>query len=169
VIKFLKEFFLPIWANLGWFLCVFSTLVGMDWLSLLVPAIAWLVLLKQQKNSSVLILVLLAIVGCVFDQLFYMRGFVVFNLHSGALIPLWLVSMWFLFVTMIPTISRFFKNRWLLAVVLGAIMGPLAYKGGEPFNVIMLQQNALIVFAVFWGLYFPSALWLFQRQVKTQS
>jgi hypothetical protein len=162
--KFLKEFFLPIWANLGWFLCVFAAQFRMDYLSIAVPAIAWWVLWHQQNSRAKVILALLALVGCLFDQIIFYLGFVNFNLHSGFVIPVWLFSMWFLFVTMVPTISRFFNGRMFLAAFLGAVMGPLAYKGGEPFGVIALPENAIWIFAIFWGIFFPTCLWVYQTK-----
>ena len=47
----------------------------------------------------------------------------------AALAPYWLVVMWALFATTINVSMAWMKNRWLLAVVMGAVFGPMAFAG----------------------------------------
>lgn len=58
-------------------------------------------------------------------------------------------------------------GRWKFVALLGAIIGPLTYFSGAGFGVLQIDQRShLLIYALFWGLYFPASLWFYARQLK---
>ena len=57
------------------------------------------------------------------------------------------------------------KNRWLLAVVMGAIFGPMAFIAGEKLGAVEFldNQRALIALSCGWAILMPLILWLAEK------
>jgi len=156
-----KKILLVVWFNLAWFGCVFTAQKSLDIWSLLLPLIALGLLLWVQPVSkkTALILFGLSVVGIVFDYMAYKFDLIVFTKNDFSFLPIWLISMWFLFVTILPISRPVFAARPLLAAALGFIFGPLTYYSGEAFGVMALTGwPAISIYAVFWALYFPACM-----------
>ena len=78
------------------------------------------------------------------------------------LAPYWLVVMWALFATTINVSMAWMKNRWLLAVVMGAVFGPMAFVAGEKLGAVQFldSQSALIALSCGWAVLMPLILWV---------
>jgi hypothetical protein len=57
------------------------------------------------------------------------------------------------------------KGRWALAVIMGAVFGPLAFIGGERLGAVVFLDSTLsiITLSVGWGLLMPLLLWIAER------
>lgn len=155
------------WFYLGWFGCVYFAKWNISQWSFVFPAVPFLFLVALKKLSfrALLFLALISLIGVGFDSLAYNFNLVSFHNHSSAFLPIWLLSMWFLFSTVVPLSHDLFKSKLWLAAILGAIFGPLSYYSGEAFDVLLFQnQSTIFVYALFWGCYFPM-IHLFYRKM----
>lgn len=149
---------LILWFYVGWFGCIFFAKWQISRWSLVFPLLPFVFLLKFKLLGikEVGFLFGISIIGIIFDWIVFRLNVVSFPGHSSMFIPLWLDAMWFLFSTVVPLSHALFKSKLWLAVVLGALLGPLSYFSGISFEVLAFQnQSALIVYAAFWGIYFP--------------
>jgi hypothetical protein len=73
--------------------------------------------------------------------------------------------MWALFATTINLSMGWLKGRWILAMLMGAIFGPLAFVAGEKLDAVVFVDSTLsmITLAIGWGLLMPLLLWLAER------
>ena len=71
--------------------------------------------------------------------------------------PYWIVAMWALFATTVNLSLRWLKGRLWLALILGAIGGPLAYFAGYRFGAVTFLESttALILLSLGWALWTP--------------
>ncbi len=123
--------------------------------------IAWITLWKSQSPSLKLILKLLvcAVVGIAFDATAIKLGQVTVT-SVTALVPIWLISMWFLFVPILPHLAQIFGSKLWVTALVGFIAGPLTYKSGEAFEVLFIKDTAALVqYGVFWSLFFTIAVY----------
>lgn len=167
------KYFLLAWSQIGWFGCVYSAKFGLPLVSLVIPAIAWVVLLvsKTLSKTSIVVLLGLSLLGVSFDAILANFEFIRFGQQSdssGLLgVPIWLISMWLLFVTILPFLAKLFEGKNVLAFFAGFILGPLTYKSGEAFDVLHLNDHfVFLIYAVFWGLYFTSGLYFVRKSYE---
>lgn len=160
--------FLFLWFYVGWFGCVFLAQQNFSVETLIFPLISWVVLIKTEQTSlkTVYLLLSLSAVGLIFDAISASLGWIQFALTPQALLPIWLVSIWLQFVSVLPLTRVFFQSRLWLAAIFGFIFGPLSYRAGEVFGLMHFSHfKFVIIYAVFWGLFFPAAIF-FQRKIS---
>lgn len=167
----LRLFFF-LWFYIGWFGCV---LLGRgEWgvLAFVFPIVS-LVGLAFAKILSMRILMAMAGligVGLLFDGVLAAMGAVRFSHPTSFFLPAWLIALWILFVAALPVLQPFLGPRPFLAAILGAILGPLSYRAGEPFGVLFFTSLvAPILMAGFWALYFPFSLRLLPLPLPDRS
>ena len=81
--------------------------------------------------------------------------------------PLWLLGLWMSFSAFAPVGLGWALDRAWLAVVLGAVSGPLSYLAGVRIGAMRFGETmttALIVTALLWG----AALYLASRVIRAQ-
>jgi hypothetical protein len=73
------------------------------------------------------------------------------------LAPYWIVALWALFATTLNVSMGWLRGRPLLAVLMGAVGGPLSYLAGEELGGIELTEPvaALSALAVAWAVAMP--------------
>jgi len=76
-----------------------------------------------------------------------------------------LLAMWALFATTINHSMAWLKDRYFLALILGAIFGPLAFIAGENLGAVVFvdRPKALAALALGWSALMPFLLWLAER------
>lgn len=153
---------LSLWIYLGWFGCVYFGKIGWNLGSLIFPLVAWILLkysfpLNRQTLGKLSVFFL---IGILFDSLA-----VHFNLIRMTApvdvgwLPLWMISLWLLFISSLPLLQSVFHNKLILAALLGAILGPLSYRAGAQFDTLFLNGTvAYLVYTAFWAIYIPSAV-----------
>ena len=89
--------------------------------------------------------------GIFFDLFAHKIALVEFSGGSDYFIPVWLVTMWFLFAWIVPDLlSKFADRRYALSVV-SAVFGPLSYFWGIGFHILKIDSYIFyLVYAVFW-------------------
>mgnify|MGYP006314445723 CR=1 FL=1 len=152
--------------QLGWFACVIGAANGLPWAgSLVVLAVVALHLARVRRLLPELRLIGVAMaLGLLVDSLLLATGWLSYpsgNWLSGPwgsyLAPYWIVAMWALFATTLNVSMGWLRGRPLLAVLMGAVGGPLSYLGGEKLGGIELiaPVAALSALAVAWAVAMP--------------
>lgn len=164
-----KDFiFIAVLFYVGWFGSVFIALTDFALASLIFPLLLLVfLLLKKSFGLKDLIFVIgISIVGIVFDFFMVHFGFVSIFGQLSLLIPIWLVSIWFLFALSMVKLAPKLQPPFLIATALGGIMGPLSYKSGEYFQVLLFTTDqTFLIYAIFWAIAFPIILKLSKRLV----
>jgi hypothetical protein len=147
--------------QLGWFACVLGAANDRPWAgTLVVLAVIAIHLLIARRPSLELRLVLSAmVVGLVADSLLLASAWV--SYPSGSLLPglapYWIIAMWALFATTLNVSMRWLRNGLPLAMLLGAVGGPLSYLAGAKLGAMQLVQPALALsaLALIWAFALP--------------
>lgn len=135
-------------------------------IALLFPLILILFLLCRRLLSTRIFLlsVVLSLLGILFDSQLIRLGFVEVVAGTSFYVPIWLISIWFLFSFSMTQLGSWWRIPLWLGSVLGLIFGPLSYKSGELLNVLFFNGTAgLIIYAIFWAVMFPAVLYFTRR------
>lgn len=162
----MQNLILFIWFYIGWFGCVFFSKWNLSVWSLVfaLPPLLYFLFFQIISKRQFLLLLLLAFIGVVFDSIAYFFNLIHFTNHDLKIIPLWLVSMWLLFISVFPISHKIFNSKKTLASIVGMIAGPLSYYSGEAFEVLFFNtQITIIIYAVFWAFYFPIAHIIYRK------
>lgn len=108
---------------------------------------------------------LAAAYGLVTDSALGSAGLVVFA-GAGALSPAWMVGLWAAFaVGLTASMARVAAWPLLLLAALGAVAGPLAYRGGAALGAISLAGPvAFAAIALQWAIGLPLLAWVARRR-----
>ena len=153
----------------GWFACVLGGAHGYPWVGPVVVAVVIAVHLAfaWRPTREVLLALTAALMGLVADSLLVATGWV--SYPSGNWIPgfapYWIIAMWALFATTLNVSMKWMQGRQALAVVFGAIGGPLSYLAGWKLGAISLEAPvaAFLALAVIWALAMPLLMSLSAR------
>lgn len=155
--------------QIGWFACVISgaakqPLIGVA-IALLI--IGWHLWRAQQPAQEIYLLLAAMLLGALWDSLLVWQAWL--DYPAGMLLPhtapYWIIIMWALFASTLNLSLRWLKNRLILAVILGAIAGPLAYYGGARLGAVNFVQPiyASIALALGWAVFTPVLVMLSNR------
>lgn len=148
----------------GWFACVAGAGRGVLWAGPAMVAVlllAHLALAAKPVREGLLVLIV-GLLGFAVDTLQASAGIYAF---SGATIPWlcppWMAALWMLFATTLNGSMEWLAGRYRLAVVVGALFGPLSYLAGERLGAIALSSDtaaSLAGIAIVWALVMPALL-----------
>lgn len=171
-----RKFLLNLSAfQIGWFACVWGGANGMPALGAVavVAIVAVHLAYTAEQPATELALILLAgLIGIVWDSALVALGWL--SYPSGVLVPgtapYWIIAMWMLFATTLNVSLGWLKRRYVLAALLGAVGGPMAYYagfklGGVEFKTLTLGLGAQ---AFGWAILMP-ALTLIAEQLNGMS
>lgn len=150
--------------QIGWFACVLGAGKQLPWLGVIVVAmiVAWHLLQAKQAKPEIILLVLALVIGGMFDQLMLMNGLISYQAHgwSISLLPAWILALWAVFVTILNVSLRWMRGKWLVAILFGAIGGPLAYIGAEKLGAVTLNALPMsyVALSVGWAILTPLLL-----------
>ena len=79
--------------------------------------------------------------------------------------PPWILALWALFASTLNVSLRWLRGRIVVAVVLGAVAGPLSYWAGVRMGAVEFTQPvvALVALAVGWAVFTPLLMVLSAR------
>lgn len=148
----------------GWLACVLGAARGWPGLGVLVVVIAlgWHVARARRPRRELALVALCAASGAIFETLLVQSGWVRFE--SGMLLedlaPYWMVALWALFATTLNVSLRSLRSRPMLAALLGAVGGPLAYLAGSRLGALQLDvpSAALLALVIGWASLTPLLL-----------
>lgn len=155
--------------QIGWFACVLSGAAKQPLIGAAIAAliIGWHVWHAQQPAKEISLLLIAMLVGAVWDSLLVWQAWL--NYPAGILFPntapYWIIMLWALFATTLNLSLRWLKQHMVLAILLGAVAGPLAYYGGARLGAVDFVQpaNAIIALAIGWALFTPLLVLLSNR------
>ena len=138
-----------------WFATVWGAANDYRWLGPLLVTITvplQLYLFTEHHKAETLFVLTCGITGFTLESILILgRVYLPVEQIALPLCPPWMVGLWFNLAMLISLSLGWLKGKHLLAALLGAIAGPLAYWGGD-------QLHALKVAPFFWQGYFPLAL-----------
>jgi hypothetical protein len=81
------------------------------------------------------------------------------QLHT-AIAPHWIVAMWALFATQLNVSMRWLKDHLYLALLFGAIGGPLSFMAGARLDAVVMpeQLTALLMLSMGWAVLMPTMM-----------
>jgi hypothetical protein len=155
--------------QVGWFACVLGAARQLPWLGVgvVMAVVAWHLWQARQPKSECILLLIALLIGGLFDQMLLSLNLVSYQAHGwyilnnpSALVPAWILALWAVFVTTLNVSLRWMRGRWLVAILFGAIGGPLAYMGAVKLGAATL--NALpasyIALSIGWAILTPLLL-----------
>jgi len=154
--------------QLLWFICIFCPIY-----IVVMSAIGYLVLylsfISRDKRDLAFALGL-ACIGYLIDTAWLKVG--LFEM-PGALPPLWLAILWFLFSLSLAHAFYFLRCRYLLCAIVGGLGGAFSYLSAialRPdvdfgFSIITVFVSILIL----WSVLFPAAFYIWERVCGTDA
>lgn len=152
------------WGNLVgyqlvWFGVVIFAARGQPWFSVALAAAFVLLQLRvsRQRASDGRLLACAVALGIVLDGSLASSGLLRYASPSPALLaPAWIIALWAAFAMTLNHSMTFLRGRPVLAAMLGAIGGPLAYVGAaRGFDAVTFQVPtwpAMLALAFGWAI-----------------
>jgi hypothetical protein len=155
--------------QLGWFACALGAAWGAPWVGVAVVLIivAWHLSRMVAPRRELTLIVAAAVIGALWESLLVALGWIQYP--NGMLIegtaPVWMIALWMLFATTLNVSLGWLKRSLPLAILFGAIGGPLAYLGGAKLGALVFvhETTALVALAIGWGVLTPVLLLLARR------
>ncbi len=149
--------------QLAWFSCVIGAAKGIPWLGVLISiyVLGLHVYQAKQAKQELLLALSVLLIGAISDQAMLSFRLIDYlnNGWSNALVPVWILALWLGFSTILNVSLRWMKGRYLIAVIFGAVGGPLAYFSAEKIGAVILHgQNSYIALAILWAVITPLLL-----------
>jgi hypothetical protein len=148
----------------AWFAAVLGAANGMPWLGLIaVPAFVVMTLAISQQRQMLFLALAAACLGFFADTILMTFG--VFSPvpfpYPPPFSPLWMVMLWVNLAMTLNDSMAWLRGRFVLAVIFGAIGGPLAYYSGAKLGAADVPAMAdLVVIGIAWAIAFPALSWI---------
>ncbi len=155
--------------QIGWFACVLGAARQMPWLGVatVIAILIWHLMQARQAKKEVQLLLIALVIGGVFDQIMLNHQLITYQAHGWAdyLVPVWILALWAEFVTVLNVSLSWMRGRRLIAVLFGAIGGPLAYMGAEKLGAVTLNHLPVsyIALSLGWAILTPLLLKLSEK------
>lgn len=160
--------------QIGWFACVIGAAKQLPWLGVFVVAaiVAWHLSQTINVKPELILLAIALFIGGLFDQAMLSSNLISYQAHGwgflsnpSALTPAWILALWAEFVTILNVSLRWMRGRWLIAVLFGAIGGPLAYMGAEKLGAVTLNNlpTTYVALGLGWAVITPLLLKFSER------
>ena len=149
--------------QVGWFACVLGAARGHPFLGATVGLLIVAVHLRALPDwrQEVRLLALAGVLGLVVESCLQGSGLLTYASPWRAvpwLCPPWIAVLWIQFGTTLRFGFRWLWDRPLLAAMVGAIGGPLAFRAGKALGAVRFAPDRRLSYgalAVVWGLCFP--------------
>lgn len=140
--------------QLAWFAVLIGAARGMAWAGALVALLVGAAHLWQRRDAIEwrLMGACLAI-GLLVDSILGGTGQVRYADWPSAAAPYWMLSLWLAFATTLNHSLRWLMTRPMVAVLVGAVCGPLAYLAGAKLGALELiaPRLGLPMLALLWA------------------
>lgn len=145
--------------KVAWLLTVFAAAAGHGLIGPLVVTfwVSCFLYWQQGLKTNLLFIAVAFSVGYLVDMTLLAFGVIVFPFSSSEVLPpLWMTFLWINLAVSLRYALAFLRQRYVLAVFIGAVGGPLAYLSGEAIGAVTV--NNILFVAVIWALATPSLL-----------
>lgn len=151
-----------LFTQLAWFAAVLGAAQGLPaWGAL--PALAvllWHLRRAPRPRSEAALILLTAGLGTAADTLVLGQGVLAYTSGqwNAAVPPLWMCALWAVFATSLNVTLRWLHGRPLLAALIGAVAGPLAFLSGARLGAatLLAPGPALAWLALEWAIVLPA-------------
>jgi len=153
----------------AWFACILGVAHGQPaWgTAAVVAAIAWHVSISARPATELALVALLAAIGLVAESLVVAQHHVAYPAGQPVawLAPYWMVALWAEFAIALNVTLRWLKRRPVVALLLGALFGPLSFLGGVRLGGARFvdEPAALATLACMWAVLMPLVMALSDR------
>ena len=140
--------------QLAWFAVLIGAARGQAWVGALVALLVCAVHLWQRRDAIEWRLMGACIaIGALVDGVLGGTGQVHYAGWSFPAAPYWMLSLWLAFATTLNHSLRWLMTRPMLAVLVGAVGGPLAYLAGAKLGALELvtPRLGLPMLALLWA------------------
>lgn len=147
--------------QLGWFACVLMAARQQPATGAVVALIlvALHIYFMNQRGKALTLILIVTLLGSIWDSLLTQQQILVFEtgLLGSQLAPYWISAMWLVFATTLNLSLRWLHDHYMLAMLLGAIAGPLAYLSGSALGAVVIPDTgkASLVLAIGWSIMMP--------------
>ena len=150
--------------QIAWFACVLGAAHNAPWFGVIVTTIilVWHLNQAKQIKPEIILLIIALSIGAAFDQLMHSSHLLSYQAHgwSNNLVPAWILALWAGFVTALNVSLRWMRGKLIIAILFGAIGGPLAYIAAEKLGAVTLNNlpTSYIALAIGWAIITPILL-----------
>ncbi|WP_082771494.1 MULTISPECIES: DUF2878 domain-containing protein [Burkholderiaceae] len=156
-------------GQFGWFACVLSAAHDVPWIGVAVTLVLVAVHLARvdRRVPELKLLASVIAIGAVWESVPVAAGLL--RYPNGTVLPgaapYWILALWALFAAQFNTTFGWLKSRMLLASVLGAVAGPLSFRGGAALGAVRFAQPlaATLTLAAGWAVLLPVLILLSRR------
>lgn len=173
--RFHRTLFYAVAGQAGWFICVLSATRDVASVGIAFVAILLGLHLQQARQPRKELWLVLQVVAAAapWETLLIRAGLIAYphgTLWAG-FAPPWLLALWVLFAIQVNILFRWLRGRWLLAMTLGAVAGPLSFRAGAALGAAQIPDVpvTLAVLAAGWALWLPMLVWTGQRSDGTRT
>ena len=162
--------------EIGWLGAVLAAARGSVLLATLAPLAVAAIHLWQiaDRATALRLMAVAAAIGIFGETILLALKLSGYAAHwpSTATPPIWVVALWLAFATLSLVAMRWFREHLVLTAVLGAIFGPLTYRGGAELGAGYISSPMwpiLVGTGILWAIAAPLLLWLAVRWEHTQA
>lgn len=150
-----------IFFQAAWFACVAGAAAGLPWLGVAVTffMLVWHLYQAKQSKLELKLILLVLTIGAIFDQAILSFHLINYVHHgwSTSIVPVWILALWLGFATTLNVSLSWMHGKTIIAVVFGAVGGPLAYLGAQKLGAVVLPSiNSYIVLSIGWAILTPT-------------
>lgn len=162
--------------QIAWFACVLGAahdLVWAGWLVGLAFVAFHFVLLKDRRPDAILAVAAL-LLGVIYETLNHGAGVysTTTDFFAAPAPPSWLLLLWVAFALAIRHSMGWMRGRYVVAAILGAIAGPMSWRGGAALGAVTFGDLAApwwLTLGIEWGIAMPLLLYVADRAERGAS
>lgn len=145
----------------AWFAAVLGAARGMFWLGplVMIPTLAVHLVLQEDRQGELKLLLAAGLLGFIFDTAFVAVGVFTPLQHffPRPFSPPWMICLWLNFAATLNVSMAWLRGRYILALLFGAIGGPLAYYSGARLGATEALPTTfgMLLLAIGWGAMTP--------------
>lgn len=151
-----------------WFACALGVPNGFEWIVYPLGAIYIVqhLYFSNQRGFELGLILKSVLLGLALDSGLLLINALRFFESSSWIQPLWMTVLWAALGASLNSSFGWLKSHYLIGAVLGGILGPLSYYGGEKLGALTIHGvSGFIALGVCWAIAMPIALsWLTQRK-----
>jgi hypothetical protein len=174
----IKQFAVPInfiVFQACWFGSVLGTANNLGWLGPLLVFFTvplQIYILTENHKVEFLFVMICGILGFFLETIMIVGNvYIPFDNSWGMFCPPWMAGLWFNFAMLVSISLAWLKGKYVLAVLIGGVFGPLAYWGGEKLGAIELATDNLrwfIPMVLCWALVLPFLVSLHNKLINIE-
>jgi hypothetical protein len=156
-------------GQVGWFACVLSAARGIPWVGIAVVAAAllWHLARAARPVSELRLVAAVTLIGAIWETCLVIAGLLIYPHESQPLVhaPYWIIALWASFAMQLNVAYGWLKHRVWLAVLFGAIAGPVSFHAGAALHALRVDNpwRTMPALAIGWACLLPLAVVLARR------